>query len=1579
MNAISKIQPSKNNNPDLQLAFDVGHSSIGWAVLQSRTGVTPVSDVTLLGCGVVTFPADDCLAIDRRNKRRQRRNIRSRRQRIERMEKLLAHLEVIPETELKRLHLQAKGHSKQTPHERRGASFPWLLAARVLAAQTEDEKRNSLLTWPELWDVLRWYAHNRGYDENLRWSGDYTIEGYSPENRLQPEVLGKMAEQAKKREQSGNGDGNEKPKKKEDVEENDSDKLAMGCWLMREYGFQTPTFAESFAKFLLGPERAVKPPKLPGGVGQPEKTKEVFTEEEFRHKLFGLSEEYRNHPKHLRNYYKGLKAAFPRRYLITGTKILAGGTEWEVRTIIRAHFNSPEGKARCDETFERVICGGIPEKRDDWKAYENQFPHLYLSDTDREKLKGEYKIRRRRPDECLDTYKKEKKRIVEERKKFLTGKIVLPKRYQGGLLFGQLVPRFENRIIAECLVTYGRKLPMLLRVIAGETPYTDAELWPDETKTDKKDKKKQIDREITHFQKKLSKLPVAATKEDKEKLAKHFAADLAKVPGKNCLAFLDYRWAMLLANIKIRKLGDIFPKGETLRPLKASERQQIDARAREKGFLIYERKEGKRKKGKNANTDNSAKKETKKPEFTEINEMAEIVQAVTGCGIEETNLDGFFIPPDMREALKIVPAEKGGEAFRLVWRHLDEKLRRRFAIRLLKGKVFTPEIICSELRKLERPEMAAAIEADAKAKLMTTEFACKKLEGRARYHHNVLRQAWREVMRGEDPRKKISDEIFLPKPKERDGCLVISNGTQRLLDEKPLASESNNHLVRQRIQVLTGNMQVHRDGTLRRNKDGRIVPRNSLLDDIINAPEFANGDERRINRITIEVTRDLQEMSGKGNEEKKKIEGQKRAEHTDISNKLAKWLVDEKGERLKINGQPVKIGKYIKKAWIAEDLADRGAANEAWRWRCPYTVPCGNNPIFLEPKHLVYPLSNDSRLELEHIIPKSKRVANGMEAQVLTLRAVNQMKGQRSGLQFIKERGGRPVPGLPGRRVMTEAEYRAFVDALPTKGATKQDIQRRKKRKELLLTEHWNEQEFVPRDLTNTAYVVKLAAEKLRARFRHLGENAPPVVYVPSSVTSAFRDKSWRMFRELAAAHPEVKAEMEKGDERFRFGFDGGSPKERNETRKQILVLSTGLKKFFETFGKESFTEAEKDAKTKELDALFQDCGQLEVRKKVFWLKSSFNLKQAIREITQLHHAVDAATLGLVTYYLVPPQCGSLDGTLAKYIVKGSLNNTERDEFRRIYYSLQLARNFWFQRERRLRFVGKDYEEQQDNRETFIAKCGEELRELIDKDAREPLTADERARFEKLVDELDLPRLFYFDTKNRVHIRDLRSGIKKQLHGELAKAIKGRIVQHVPADMSVMSVKENIKGYEVLDEKWAKVYQQERDSNTGKPKRKKPQKIARDKLIGVGAKAGKLAAVKGVLEITENMAVAMAEQNADNEEPPPMLVIPLHAARKRLEKFRDANRGKRVMLIRKGSLIRFKSGLHSGTAWKVFGVDNDQKNGPLLKIAKPDVVSLQTEPELNYKVTGLRTRWRDVELIEPPFTGIATYPTTSPA
>lgn len=129
---------------NLNFAFDVGHSSIGWSVLNAKENQPP----DILGCGVVLFEKDSALACQRRLHRSQRRHVRATRLRIARLEKLIAHLGAIPATVLAAKHAAAGGHAA-----------PWFLAARVLASQG-----TRTLTWIELWDVLRWYAHNRGYD-----------------------------------------------------------------------------------------------------------------------------------------------------------------------------------------------------------------------------------------------------------------------------------------------------------------------------------------------------------------------------------------------------------------------------------------------------------------------------------------------------------------------------------------------------------------------------------------------------------------------------------------------------------------------------------------------------------------------------------------------------------------------------------------------------------------------------------------------------------------------------------------------------------------------------------------------------------------------------------------------------------------------------------------------------------------------------------------------------------------------------------------------------------------------------------------------------------------------------------------------------------------------------------------------------------------------------------------------------------------------------------------------------------------------------------------------------------------------
>lgn len=130
----------------LQLALDAGHSSIGWAVLSETEN--PAAPPALNGCGVVLFEKDSALAIQRRGYRQQRRHIRATRTRIARLERLIEHIGALPPQEIAARHGPGSGHPA-----------PWQLAASVLVTKGAVQ-----LKWPELWAVLRWYAHNRGYE-----------------------------------------------------------------------------------------------------------------------------------------------------------------------------------------------------------------------------------------------------------------------------------------------------------------------------------------------------------------------------------------------------------------------------------------------------------------------------------------------------------------------------------------------------------------------------------------------------------------------------------------------------------------------------------------------------------------------------------------------------------------------------------------------------------------------------------------------------------------------------------------------------------------------------------------------------------------------------------------------------------------------------------------------------------------------------------------------------------------------------------------------------------------------------------------------------------------------------------------------------------------------------------------------------------------------------------------------------------------------------------------------------------------------------------------------------------------------
>jgi CRISPR-associated endonuclease Csn1 len=810
---------------DLHLSFDVGHSSIGWAVLQNNAGIAfglKKTDhgnlsVNLLGCGSVIYRADDCLASARRSYRRQRRHIRSTRQRIARMKVMLAYLRVLGKTEL----------------NQPGCAWPWLLATQVLRAQKS-------LGWSELWDVLRWYAHNRGYDGNRRWS----------------------AAEA-------------------EAEKEDSEKEANARTLMGKHA--TRSMAETFCKEL-GIE--------PDGV-----------------------------KKSSMKRFKGLNAAFPREIV-----------ENEVRQILRSHFGKLSG---VNADLETALFA-------DWRAI--PCPGLKL-----------------------------------------------PNRFQGGLLFGQLVPRFDNRIISICPITY-------------------SEIYERELK-----------------------------ETGEPKLAECKAKTLAKVPSRNCPEFLNFRWAMQLANVQVARFGEHQPS-----PVTAKERVDLDKQMRQRGGMTSE----------------------------------QFKKAVrTASGAIRDNLDTMLMHPDAKDALLLDPVQKlvCSDDLQPFWKVLPERLQKRLRGQWRRGKVFSLAEIRRQLGLLDDvsnfdTEVQNQLDArNTKARkketlvsaveLLRRHFPPKpiKLDGRAAFARHLLKKACEEVLAGTHP-------------KEAGGCLFITEEVRQRQMNREIAAQTNNHLVRHRLLILE-----------------------RLLRDII--LEYAVGDKTRIAKITIEVNRDLREMSGMTAKQKAQDLDLRIANHHAVAANLEKAFADER-----FNGRAIPItAGLIRKARIAEDLG----------WKCPYT---GKE---YEPKDLI-----TRYVDKDHIVPRADRASDSLDSLAVTFSAVNKWKGKRTAWQFVQEEQGKAVPDLPNLSILSLARYKELVEGLECYRGHDDDKRRKRRRKDLMLLPEYEQKEFIPRDLTQTSQLVRLGAQVLRRAFADR-EEKPVVVSLPGSVTGTVR-KAWKVLGCLSLANPQV-------------------------------------------------------------------------------------------------------------------------------------------------------------------------------------------------------------------------------------------------------------------------------------------------------------------------------------------------------------------------------------------------------------------------------------------------------------------------
>jgi CRISPR-associated endonuclease Csn1 len=143
------------------------------------------------------------------------------------------------------------------------------------------------------------------------------------------------------------------------------------------------------------------------------------------------------------------------------------------------------------------------------------------------------------------------------------------------------------------------------------------------------------------------------------------------------------------------------------------------------------------------------------------------------------------------------------------------------------------------------------------------------------------------------------------------------------------------------------------------------------------------------------------------------------------------------------------------------------------------------------------------------------------------------MKGQRTALQFIKECESRDIEGVSGvgkqkSNLLSLKQYHEFVSRLDVKTGHLQDRERKKKRIKLLELERYEEKGFLPKDLTQTSHLVRMAATELEKEFSGLGK-MPRILSLPGSVTGEVR-KGWKLYGCLAAHNPEVQKLLQRAE-----------------------------------------------------------------------------------------------------------------------------------------------------------------------------------------------------------------------------------------------------------------------------------------------------------------------------------------------------------------------------------------------------------------------------------------------------------------
>ncbi|MEK0451512.1 MAG: hypothetical protein RL088_3780 [Verrucomicrobiota bacterium] len=687
------------------------------------------------------------------------------------------------------------------------------------------------------------------------------------------------------------------------------------------------------------------------------------------------------------------------------------------------------------------------------------------------------------------------------------GQLVNGRRTPGGLLFGQLVPRFDNRIIATCPITFQRV----------------------------------YDR-------------VFAETRDKEK-ATHEAEKLAKVPGIDCVEFYRFRWAMQLANVNVATADPRNP-----RPLSIKERRSINDAMEMRGFLTP-------------------------------GQFKDTVRAITGT--KRDNLDRLLALPDADKSLVLDPARKlvSGGVLGVVWAHLNEVERRHVLTKLRRGKSVTVRELIAiapvAMDYFERWFDGEAMKKPRKGQEPRTRdsylderHSLGPQNGRAAYTREVMREVWDWVFREERHPTERGTVPDNPDPNVLYDCtphgpLYRSEAIRHAQLQRAIDEQTNNHLVRHRLKLLE---KLHAD----------------IL------KEYAGGDKARVERITIEVNRDVKDLSGKTAQEQAKEQGQQTAQFRSVEKKLTAAY----------EGTNVKLTPgLIRKGRIAEDLG----------WECPYT---GKKFDEMDLARRV--------VDKDHIIPRSQRASDSLDSLIVTFSEINRMKGNRTAVQFVEEEQGKPVQGLPQVMIKTLSNFLKDVDALETFKGHDDDKRRKQNRKRLLKLREYVEKEFTPGDLTRTSQLVRFAAEALQRAYLNRSDSDSRSGDIPVA-DSATPQKT-------AQISPARNATSSRTT---------GAVGDKNVAAPIITSLPgsvTGaVRKSWKLLG--CLKQANQNVLNP--DELDED-GMPKIHRKT-----------EIRGITHLHHALDACVLGFISHFL-PRDGGAWKKEVLELLSKRRCNANEQ-------------------------------------------------------------------------------------------------------------------------------------------------------------------------------------------------------------------------------------------------------------------------------------------------------------------------------